>query len=306
MLRLPSRRLLALPALLLLAATACSSTETGGTDEGSEPEAITIGAIPDQDPEQLQRLYGPLADYLSDELGIPVNYEPVTDYNAAVTLFRSGDLDMVWFGGLTGVQARLQVEGAQAILQRDIDEEFHSVFIAHADAGIEPFSGIEGLSAMAGKRFTFGSESSTSGRLMPQHFLSQAGVTLEDFSGDPGFSGSHDATIELVESGSFEAGALNEQVWQARLAAGEVDTDQVQVVFRTPAYHDYHWVVRPELAAADGDLVDGIQQAFMDLDPAIEREAQILELFGAESFIVTNNNNYLEIEQTAREAGLIT
>ncbi|MBW3590241.1 MAG: putative selenate ABC transporter substrate-binding protein [Actinobacteria bacterium] len=284
----------------------CAGSPAGDEGTSAAEEGITIGAIPDQDPEQLQRLYGTLAGYLSDELGVPVDYEPVTDYNAAVNLFRSGDLNMVWFGGLTGVQARLQVDGAEAVLQRGIDEEFRSVFIAHRDSGIEPFEAIEGLSAMAGKRFTFGSESSTSGRLMPQYFLGDAGVTPDDFQGQPGFSGSHHATIELVEAGTFEAGVLNEQVWEARAQAGEVDTDAVEVVFRTPTYHDYHWVVRPELRGREGgDFLKQIVRAFTGLDASNQTEAQILELFGAEEFIVTSNHNYAEIERIGRETGLI-
>lgn len=126
-----------------------------------------IGGIPDQDPERLQRQFGLVADHLAAELGMDVAYEPVADYDAAVSAFRVGDLDLVWFGGLTGVQARLQVDGARAIAQRDVDAEFTSVFIASASAGIDPFDSVEGLQALAGRTFTFGSDSSTSCRSTP-------------------------------------------------------------------------------------------------------------------------------------------
>ena len=299
--------------MVMLAASACGDDDgTGGAGSGATATTVstktfTIGAIPDQDPEKLQRLYGTLAGYLSERLGVKVEYRPVTDYTASVNLFRAGDLDMVWFGGLTGVQARLQVPGARAILQRDIDAAFHSVFIANASTGIAPVDTVAGLSAMKGRRFTFGSESSTSGRLMPQYFLDQAGVSLSDLGGQPGFSGSHDKTIALVQAGTFEAGALNEQVWKARTASGEVDQTKVKAVFTTPPYHDYHWVISPDAAARYGSgFVDKVTKAFAGLDPADSRSKEILELFGAESFVPTEDSNYAQIEEVGRKSGLIT
>jgi phosphonate transport system substrate-binding protein len=287
---------------LLLAACASGAT----TQEQENVDPFIIGAIPDQDPEILQRRFDLLADYLEKELGVPVEYKPVTDYAASVTAFRVGDLDMVWFGGLTGVQARLQVDGAQALVQRNVDEEFHSVFIANKASGLEPFADLSDLAQLKGHTFTFGSESSTSGRLMPQYFLSQAGVSLEDFKGEHGFSGSHDATIDLVEAGTYETGVLNEQVWEKRVADGAVDLDKVQLLWRTPPYHDYHWVIRPDVVERYGeDFPEKASQAFLKLDPNTPEHQEILELFSAEKFIATNNDNYSQIEAVGREIGKI-
>ena len=299
--------------LFVVLLSACTPVTSATPVPASNSEATTvevepfiIGAIPDQDPEKLQRRFGLLAEYLSIELGVPVEYKPVTDYTASVTAFRVGDLDMVWFGGLTGVQARLQVDGAQALVQRALDEEFHSVFIATTDSGIEPFENIEGLAQLKGRTFTFGSESSTSGRLMPQYFLGQAGVSLEDFNGEPGFSGSHDTTLELVEAGAFEAGVLNEQVWLSRVESSDVDLDKVQLIWRTPPYHDYHWVIRPDISERYGsDFAERVTQAFVNLDINKAEHAEILDLFSAEKFIVTQNDNYIQIETVAREIGKI-
>jgi phosphonate transport system substrate-binding protein len=293
-------RLLAVIAILSLGASLTPA-------RAAQENVFTLGAIPDQDPEKLQRLYGKLADYLSAALGVKVEYRPVQDYAASVTAFKVGDLQMVWFGGLTGVQARLQVEGAQAILQRDIDAAFHSVFIANKAASIAPFDKLDDLSKLKGLTFTFGSESSTSGRLMPQYFLGQAGIDIKtDFAGEVGFSGSHDKTIKLVEAGTFDAGALNEQVWNARVKDNQVDTNEVNVVFRTPAYFDYHWVIRPEVEAEFGaGFTAKVVEAFTALSVDVPEQKEILDLFGAKQFITTENKNYDSIEKVAREIGLI-
>jgi phosphonate transport system substrate-binding protein len=284
---------------ILLVACAPASAE-------QELEPFVISAIPDQDPELLQRRFGLLAGYLNEELGVPVEYIPVTDYAASVTAFRVGDLDMVWFGGLTGTQARLQVDDAQAILQREFDDQFHAIFIANADSGLEPIDDIAGLSQLEGRSFTFGSESSTSGRLMPQYYLGQAGVELGEFKGEAGFSGSHNTTIELVEAGSYEAGVLNEQVWLSSVADGEVDLERVQVIWRTPAFYDYHWVIRPDVIERYGeDFIDQVTLAFTQLDINNPDHKQILDLFNAQAFIVTENGNYLQIESVGQDIGLI-
>ncbi len=268
---------------------------------------LRISAIPDQDPEKLNRLYGLVAGYLGSELGVDVEYVPVTDYAASVSLFRAGDLDMVWFGGLTGVQASLTTPGSVVIAQRDIDASFRSVFIANASAAITPINTVGGLSVFKGRRFTFGSESSTSGRLMPQYFLDQAGIGPDDFDGPAGFSGSHDKTIDLVAAGTFEAGALNESVWRKRLAAGTVELSQVVEIFVTPGYHDYHWIVGPQTIGRYGDdFPRRAAAAFTSLSTDIAADAEILELFGAKSFIPASAADYGEIEAIGRKLELIT
>ncbi|MPQ97500.1 putative selenate ABC transporter substrate-binding protein [Modestobacter sp. I12A-02628] len=261
--------------------------------------ALSVGAIPDQDPEVLARLYGTVADAMSAALDLEVVYRPVTDYAAAVSLFRTGDLDLVWFGGLTGVQARLQTPGAVPVAQRDVDAAFHSVFVVDAATGLAP---ADDLRALAPLRFTYGSETSTSGRLMPAWFLRRAGVDPQGFPGGPGFSGSHDATLALVGSGSYQAGVLNEQVWAARTADGSVAPSVVEYA-RTPAYHDYHWLLGP--AAVDrlgADLPDRVRSWLLGLPPGDE----VLELFGAGSFLPTDASAYDQIEAIGRELGLIT
>ncbi|MEI6830105.1 MAG: putative selenate ABC transporter substrate-binding protein [Synechococcaceae cyanobacterium ELA445] len=270
-------------------------------------KVLRISAIPDQKPEKLNRLYGLVADELGRQLGVKVTYVPVVDYAAAVTAFRTGDLDLVWFGGLTGVQARLQKPGAKVLAQRDIDVAFHSVFIANTRSGLQQVRDVKGLAELKGKRFTFGSESSTSGRLMPQYFLAKAGVKLTDFAGGaPGFSGSHDATIALVQSGAYDAGAVNEQVWKSSLHDRKVDRTKVIPIWRTPGYPDYHWIAQPDLDQRFGKGFTGrITQAFVSLRRTNAAQAPILELFGAQQFVPAKADQYDVIEKVGRQIGKI-
>jgi len=293
----------ALSALVLVLVSVLVAACGGG---GEPPRELVISAIPDQDPGKLQRLYTALSERLTTSLGIPVRYVPLTDYAASVTAYRRGDLDMVFFGGLTGVQARTQVPGSVPLAQRDVDERFRSVFIATTASGIAPVGDVPGLRALSGRSLTFGSESSTSGRLMPQYFLDQAGVAPNALRGPAGFSGSHDATIAVVSSGAYEAGALNATVWDQRLAAGTVDTTRVREIFRTPTYHDYHWLARPDIDDQLGAGTTGrIRDALLGLRATDPVDKNILDLFGAGSFVPTQPQNYDQVEQVGRSLGLV-
>ena len=270
-------------------------------------EILHIGAIPDQNPERLNRLYKNLSSELSEQLNVKVRYKPVVNYAAAVTAFRTGNLDLVWFGGLTGVQARLQTKGAKVLVQRDIDKNFHSVFIANKKSSLEKINNLNDLKLLKGKRFTFGSESSTSGRLMPQYFLNKAGVKLKDFKGSsPGFSGSHDATLMLVQSGSFDAGALNEQVWESNLKRGRINPSKVFVIWKTPSYYDYHWLAQGNL---DKKFRKGftkeLTNVFLSFNKKSKNQKEILDMFGAKKFIESKNENYTKIEKIGRKIGKI-
>jgi phosphonate transport system substrate-binding protein len=307
MLRLATGRArLAAFTLVLAAALGASAASAARQHAAASKPTLTVSAIPDQDPQVLQRLYGTVTAYLSKKLGVPVAYRPMTDYTAAVTGFKVGDLQLVWFGGLTGVQARAQVPGAVLLAQRDIDDHFHSVFVANANSGLAPVKAVAGLAELKGHTFTFGSNSSTSGFLMPAYFLDKAGLDMSSFRGQPGYSGSHDATLALVSAGSYDAGALNEQVWLTRLADKKVDTTKVRVIFRTPAFHDYHWVARPGLDEVYGaGFTKKLKAVLVGIKGHTAAQRTILSMFGAASFIPTKASNYTEIEQIGRKLGLV-
>ncbi len=265
---------------------------------GGSDKTFYIAGVPDQDATKLARRYEALTEYLSDELGVEVEYLPTVDYAATVIGFKRGDIDMAWFGGLTGVQARLAVEGSLAIAQRPRDAEFHSKFIARSGLEVHSLNDLKGLT------FTFGSESSTSGHLMPRHFMIEAGVSPdEDLDGPPNFSGSHDLTWKLVESGAFQAGALNEAVWEAALEAGKVDTEKVSEFYTTPAYFDYNWTIRDDASSRFGaGFTERVRRALLALD---EDDSEVLDLFSTDSFVETDNDNYGAIQEVAESLGIV-
>lgn len=258
---------------------------------------LRVSAIPDEAPTELQRKFKPLGEYLAGEIGMKVEFTPVTDYAAVVESLATKKLDMAWLGGFTFVQAKIRTKGtAIPIVQRVEDEKFISRFIVPVDSKAKT------LSDLKGKSFAFGSPSSTSGHLMPRYFLLKDGINPDKDFKNVAFSGAHDATVAFVAGGKAEGGVLNASVWDKLVEAKNPNAAKVRVLATTPPYYDYNWTVRGDLAPA---VVKKLTAAFLKLDPANPAHKEILELQRASKFVATKASNYEGIENAARSAGLI-
>src|SRR5215207_92665 len=142
-----------------------------GMAQAQDKPAFVFTAIPDQDESRLIERFTKVAEQLQAKLGVPVKYIPVKSYPAAVTAFTNNQVQLAWFGGFTGVQARRAVPRSEAIAQGAEDVAFKSYFIANVKTGVQP--GKDFPNDIAGRSFTFGARASTSGRLMPEFFLRQ-------------------------------------------------------------------------------------------------------------------------------------
>lgn len=281
--------ILALAVTMLLSLVACT--------QGESEQVFKIGAIPDLNASDLARGYDDFAKFLGEKTGLKVEYVPSVDYAALVTAFERGEIHLAWFGGLTGVQAMAVVPEAEAIAQRPQDAEFKSVFIQQKGLGLTKLEDLKGVN------FSFGSESSTSGHLMPRYFMTEAGIDPDtDLDGKPNYSGSHDKTYKLVESGAFKTGAVNIQYWEKAVNEKTVDLDKVEAFYTTPDYYDYNWTIND----VDKLFGKGTKQKVKDVLLSMNKgDSVVMELLSAEKFIETNNSNYEAIRNVALKLGII-
>ncbi len=257
-------------------------------------------AIPDQDETKLQERFGKVAAYLEKQLGVNVKYIPVKSYAAAISAFRNNQVQLAWFGGLSGVKARDLVSGSEALAQGIEDQQFETYFIANTATGLQRSETFpEGI---RDKVFTFGSKGSTSGRLMPEYYV------RKHFKSSPkevfarvGFSGDHSRTIALVQSGAYEVGAVNFKVWQSEQQQGKIDNKKVSVIWKTPTYPDYQWSVRGDVDNTWGNgFKEKIRLALLAMN-----DADLLAAFPRSGFIAASNEDYRPIKNVAKEIGLI-
>jgi len=271
------------------------------TTAWAQSPAFVFTAIPDQDETRLVEKFTRVAQYLETKLGVPVKYVPVKSYPAAVTAFINGQVQLAWFGGFTGVQARRAVEGSEAIAQGAEDVNFKSLIIASAKTGLKP--GKDFPKDIAGKSFTFGSRASTSGRVMPEYFIRQAfpGMAPEQIFSRVGFSGDHSRTIQLVQSGAYEVGVVDYTVFDLDKKDGKFDPAQVVVVWETPTFPDYQWTIRGDVDQKFGaGFKDKVRTAILSVD-----DAAILGYFARSKFIPAKNADYRPIEDVAKAADLL-
>lgn len=263
-------------------------------------ETFVFTAIPDQDETRLQARFGKVEQYLEKQLGVDVRYVPVKDYAAAVTAFRNDQVQLAWFGGLSGVQARMAVPGSEAIAQGVEDPRFKTYFIAHHSVELEASAGFP--AGIEGKTFTFGSKGSTSGRLMPEyHIRKHFGKAPEQVFDKVGFSGDHSRTIALVQTGAYQVGALAFDVWETELRDGKIDPTKVRVIWETPTYPDYQWTIRGNVDARFGaGFKQKATQALLDM-----KDPDLLASFPRQGFIPVSNDAYEPILQVGREVGLL-
>jgi phosphonate transport system substrate-binding protein len=258
---------------------------------------LRVTTIPEEAATEQTRKFTPIANYLRNKLGMAVEFTPVSDYPAAVEALVNKKVDLVWFGGFTHVQAQIRSGGKVIpIAQREEDTQFRSVFIAKTDSGIRT------LADMKGKQVSFGSQSSTSGHLMPRSNLLAAGINPEKDFRRIAYSGAHDATIASVVSGKVDAAALDITVWRKFVAENKVDTKAVDVFFTTPPFFNYNWSVHADMPA---ELRERIKKALLDLDPATPEGKEILQLNRATRYIPTAAENYKGLEAAGRSAGLL-
>jgi phosphonate transport system substrate-binding protein len=260
---------------------------------------FTFTAIPDEDESQLRTRFDKVADYLTEQLGVEVKYIPVKSYSAAVTAFRNNQVQLAWFGGLSGVQARRLVPGSEAIAQGFEDQFFKSYLIAHKSTEMAASTNFPSLNDYT---FTFGSKDSTSGRLMPQYFIEKnTGKPIEQIFKRIGFSGDHSRTISQVEAGVYQVGAVNYKVWDTAVENGEVDTSKVKVIWESPTYPDYQWTVH---SGVDETFGAGFKEKLTKTLIGMT-DKDLLASFPRESFVPAKNSDYEPIERVAKTIGML-
>ncbi len=279
----------------ILVACSSESSEAPAPARAEAPKVIRLSAIPDFNKGKLDETAKVLCEHLTKQVGIEVRYVPSSDYTACVNGLVANKLDLVWFGGVTSVEADAAANGEAVFLAtRDIDLKFKTYFIASkkaVEAGrIAPMDQLTQLKEKAkGLTFTFGDKKSTSGHIMPRHFLTLAGIDAEkDFASPASYrpSGGHAATLQAVVNGEVDLGALNYAYYDK---AKPEEREAAPLVHTTPDYVDYCWLAHKRLGE---ETIGKLRAAMLALDPANAGDKAVLDSWSAGKFVAADSKDW--------------
>lgn len=221
-----------------------------GTYASDKPSAMV---------EQLRPTLDGLQDALSRRLGqsVTIKLRVARDYQTGIAELVDRKVDFARVGAASYVAAKERAEGLQVLAAERFNgsKTFRGVICVHAA------SDIHALRDLVGKTFAFGDELSTIGRYAAQLTLARAGITatsLKEFK----YLERHDRVGAAVAAGQFDAGALEETMFDKMRAAGA--PLRLLAAFANPTKP---WVARTGLATP---IVEAIRQSLIEIsDPAV-------------------------------------
>ena len=270
----------------------CNSNDTPST---VTPQTLRVSVLPDQNKTELQNRFSPLLNYLGQETGIHFELIFSDNYQQLLEGFHQKTFDIARFGGLTYLDAKLN-DNAQPLAMRDVDTQFISYYVIAAN------STATSISDFKGKPFSFGSKLSTSGHLMPRHFLAEKNIIPKNYFSEVVFSGAHDTTVHWVNQGKVALGVANSEVVKRMYETGEISKRQVRVLTQTPPYSDYVWALQADLPV---DTSQAILDAFLKLSYNNPEHKKILDAVGAKAYFPAVESEFYSLANIATELGLL-
>lgn len=297
---------------------------------GEMPEELVIGFVPSREADALVETIQPVADYLSEQLGIPVEGVVTTDYTGLVTAMESDQAQIGAFGPFSLLQARDRA-GAEIILQSERfgSATYHTQFMTNqpekycddepveveaeiddepvtflncngtADAEDGPVAEEKIASIEPGTTVSFVEQASASGYIFPATILLNNDIDPEtDIT--PLFAGGHDSSVIAVCEGDAEVGVSFDD---ARTAAEtECDVANNVVVFAYgPEIPNDGWAVAGDLPQ---EVKDQIKQALLDYS-ASEEGAQVLnDIYEIDALVEADPDAFAIVEEAAEQLGI--
>lgn len=289
------RPVLAVLALLTLAA--CGGGD--GNDQAEDdtlPETLRFGIGPYQPTAaDTKAAFEPFFAYLADQLGTGYELDVTTDFAGIAVALANGQVDLAWMGPYGYVLANNDSDArAVATVQYDGKPTYHSIVVAAPDSPVADWpADAQGMS------ISFAEVASTSGWLIPTHFLTEQGIDPKTYF-DYSEGAAHPANETAVANGQVELATDYDRNRTAMIEAGTIAPDATKVVWTSDPLPNDAIAVREGL---DPQLAQRIQDILVAITPEQAEEFMAEHYTG---FVAADDDSYAVIRDAAEDLGQLS
>lgn len=267
---------------------------------------IMLGAVA-YDPKVIP-IWDIIRDYFNNN-GVRLDYILFSNYEAQVEYLLSGKIDVAWNTNVAWVRTyELSNHKAKALIMRDTDIDFKSVFITKAK------SGIKSISDLKGKKFGLGSADSAQAAILPFKYLSDEFENISDieiikFNSDLGKHGdtgkSEFDILEAILNNEIDAGSIGISSWIRMLENGMFPSGEVESFFVSEGYCHCNFTV---LDSLDKNIVEKFVSTMLSQDPNEPIIKKMMQMEGLNEWVLTTQKElkgYDVLTQAMKEQNLI-
>ncbi len=212
---------------------------------------LTLSIHPFRPASKLIDMFSPLAQYLSAQIGEPVEIKIALNYEAHLQGIGTDAVDIAYIGPAPYV-TMTERYGPKPLLARQV---IHGSPVFHGKIFVRNDSPIKVMKDLVGRRFVFGDPHSTMSYLVPRYLLWQAGVPVEKLGSVKHVSDHVNATLGVL-AGEFDAGAVKEDVYFEYEARG------LRALATSPGISDHLFVARSTLPPA---TIEKLREAMLTI-----------------------------------------
>ncbi|MCT4478836.1 phosphate/phosphite/phosphonate ABC transporter substrate-binding protein [Peribacillus frigoritolerans] len=209
----------------LLVFTGCSSSSSTGANED---DTLTIAWLPNESGEDLGEARDEIGKILEDATGKKVEHKTTTDYNIAIEAIANGNADMAFLGAQGYIEANNKNDSVQPLVvpsgeSGTLDDAVYNSWLAVQNADDYKTNDEYKIDGIQGKKFSFVSNSSTSGFKVPStgivdYFSKQD--KFKELKAEDLLEGGKDKFFsEVLYGGSHQGSAVNLLTGKADVAA---------------------------------------------------------------------------------------
>lgn len=250
-------------------------------------KTIMLGAVA-YDPKVIP-IWDIIRDYYNDN-GVRLDYILFSNYEAQVEYLLSGKIDVAWNTNVAWVRCQELSGGkTKALLMRDTDIDFKSVFITKAS------SGIKSISDLKGRKFALGSADSAQAAILPlkyiQENVGEENVEIVRFNTDLGKHGdtgrSEFDILEAILNDEIDAGSIGISSWVRMIEEGMFPSGEVESFFTTDGYCHCNFTV---LDSLDSEVEKKFVDTMMSQDPNEPIIKKMMQMEGLNKWVLTGED----------------